>query len=153
MGANVRNREDRQRMLAISYAEHVLHFFEEEFPDVGTPRITILVAKEYLKGKISRAHLQSQYIIAHEIPWRILQAYGPSRSNAARMASLAAAYCAFVPTKTLVTGQDERDMDPFSAKAVADAAAAAAAWSNHTSYNVKARAAEVRWQRLRRKEL
>jgi len=79
------------RLFAAGCAKHVLHIFEEEFPDDQRPRQAIEAAEQYSYGKISLKELHK----AHKEAWIAARtANKQSDSFAVREAAYAARDCA-----------------------------------------------------------
>jgi len=131
--ATVEDSDKFNRLLACDYAEHVLHIYEERYPDDNRPRTAIDVARRYANGEATKEELE----IASAIAWSATRTTAGDvvASGAANAASAAAASGA-----------------ANAASAASDAASAAsdAAWSAVRAANV---AAEEEWQRQRLSEM
>jgi predicted DNA-binding WGR domain protein len=112
------------RLFGAECAAHVLHLFEKKFPDQRWPRVAIERARFYTTGECPDKLLREAYQGAEQTSWAVWQQF-PGEGGA-RAAALAAAYSAFLPSKTLGKNRPSSDRDAYSPIAVCDAAALAA---------------------------
>ena len=56
--------EKTQRLFAADCAEHVLHIFEDEYPDDDRPRKAIEAVRKFVYGEISKEELSAAYYAA-----------------------------------------------------------------------------------------
>ncbi len=122
------------RLLACDYAEHVVHIFEDKYPDDNRPRTAIEVARLYANGQATKEELEKAQSTA---------------DAAARDADAAA--------------DDDADADAADADAAAaDAAASYAAYASYAAasyaaayaaYAADAAAAERKYQTEKLREL
>jgi hypothetical protein len=128
------------RLLAADYAEHILLFFEERWPEDKRPRQAIEVARRYAEGNATREELAAAWAAAWAAgaaagaaAWAAAWAAGAAAGAAAWAAAGAAAWAAAWAAARA------------AAWAATGAAAGAAAWA-------AAGAAEREWQESKFKE-
>jgi hypothetical protein len=121
-------------------AEHVLHFYEDKYPDDKRPREAIEAARAYAEGRGSAAE-------AAEAAWDAWEAAARAAwaaEDAARAAARAAAWAAWA-------AEAARDVAraAWDAARAAEAAARAAAWAAESDADARAAAEadEQEWQK------
>jgi len=123
------------QMLAVDFADHVLHIYEETYPDDDRPRKAIEAARLYIQGEISDAAWDA----ARDAAWAAARdAAWVAARDAARDAERDAARAA----TRAATRDAARDAAWAAARDAAWAAARDAAWD-----------AEQEWQLKRFKEV
>lgn len=128
--------ERTMRLFAVDCAEHVLHIFEEKYPDDTRPRKAIEAARAYLAGEIDETELENASE-AKDVPW-------VSRVRWSAWASWAAAWSA---RSAAWAARDARDSgDARTAIWAAASDARDAAGDNAGDAKDAAEAAERAWQ-------
>ncbi len=56
-----------ERLLACDYAEHVLHIWEDEYPEDTRPRNTIEVSRRYARGEATDEELAAAWSAAWQV--------------------------------------------------------------------------------------
>src|SRR5271165_6484754 len=102
--------ERTMRLFAADCAEHVLHFYEEKFPDDTRPRKAIEVVRRYANGEATLEELTSAV-------WAAWDAARDAASDAAWAAAYAAGDAAYAASYTA-----------YAASAAARSAARSAVW-------------------------
>jgi hypothetical protein len=132
------------RLLAADFAEHVLHFYEEKYPEDDRPRKAVEAARQYAQGEIEAAASDAAAWAARAAAldaasaaaWDAAWAARAAASDAARDAAWAAAWAARAAARD-------------AAWAASDAAAWAARAAASDAARDAARDAEKEWQKQR----
>lgn len=120
------------RLFAADCAEHVLHLYEEEYPDDPRPRRAIKVARQYALGLASDEELRLARDAAE-----------------AATSEAGAGAAAHTPPREAAWAARESAWAAMAAarETVSDAAARESAWAARAGASDAAMAAEINWQR------
>ena len=129
----VEGKDKEIRLLACDYAEHVLHIFEEKYPEDRRPRNAIGVSRKYANGNATKEDFDAAWVAARAAWYAAAACYAAGDDRAAARAAWYAAGAA------CYAAGDDRD-----AACDADRAAAWAAGD--------ARDAEKQWQEQKLRE-
>ena len=142
--------ENAVYLLACDYAEHVLHIFEDKYPDNPYPRAAIEARRAWVRGEISDSELRCAADAARTAY------FAAATTFAAGDAYFAAAAHSYAYSAAVYAARAAYFAADFAAAAVpsaaaADAAAADAAYSY--AYSAAAYAAEEEWQAQKLREI